>query len=379
MRFLEIKLKHKSLHFGILILTCSNSFQAQTLSNIKVPTFKLETSYVGDIVTNFNGGIKTGSTYLGLLNIKAGITTENTTWWKGGNFFINVGNTHGGKPSTTLVGDFQGVSNIEAGNLTFLYELWFKQKIGNFNLYFGLQDLNANFSTSVNGAVFTNSSFGIQSSIADNIPTPIFPLTALGGILQWKISNSFLCQTALFDGTPDDFETNPYNIHWKLSRQQGFLSVTEFQIKKSLLSGKNACYKFGIYYHQHNDTIDNEQKNGGLYFVGDQQLSDKISFFSQIGLSPKSLNKHNHYYSIGMNYTGISLGRPNDQLGLAVAYAGFDGNNIGSETAIELTYKFQINKNIYVRPDLQYIINPVGTNKKLENALVGSVRFGLVI
>jgi len=350
---------------------------AQEVAKSKESAFTFSASYVGDLVSNFNGGIKTGTTYLGLANIKAGFSTDVADWWKGGQIFVNVGNTHGGKPSETLVGDFQGISNIEAGDLTFMYELWYKQNIGNVSLTVGLQDLNANFAQSENGCAFTNSSFGIQSSIADNIPSPIFPLTALGVNFQWKISDNYKFKAAVFDGTPDDFEVNTYNMNWKLSKNQGFLAVSEFEIDNSLLKGKQGSYKFGVYYHQHNDTIDVEQRNGGLYFVGDQQITNKLSLFSQIGISPKGINKNNCFYSLGVNYKGLFKNRYNDCMGLAVAYAGIDGNSVGSETAIELDYHLQINKNLYIKPDIQYIINPAGTDQKLQNALVGSVRFGV--
>jgi len=339
--------------------------------------FSFEASYIGDVVSNFSGGIKKGTTYLGLANIKSGFDTETANWWKGGKAFINIANTHGGMPSATLVGDFQGVSNIEAGNITFLYELWYKQSVGNVDLTLGLQDLNANFAASENGALFSNSSFGIQSSIADNTLSPIFPLTALGFNVQWNISDNYFWKTAVFDGTPDDFETNPYNVEWKLNKDQGYMAVSEFQVNKSLLRGKSGCYKLGAYYHKHNDMINAEQKISGIYFVVDQQISSKLSLFSQIGFSPKSKDSHNHYYSLGLNYKGLMNKRPNDQFGLAVAYAGIDDRAIGSETAIELTYQFEINKNIYLRPDIQYIINPAGTEQKLDNALVGFIRLGV--
>jgi porin len=343
----------------------------------KESTFSFSASYTGDLVSNFSGGIKTGTTYLGLANIKVGFDTESAGWWKGGKAFVNVANTHGGKPTEALVGDFQGVSNIEAGNLTFMYELWYKQTLGNLSLTVGLQDLNANFAQSENGCTFTNSSFGIHSSIADNIPTPIYPLTALGANLQWQISGDFKLKAAVFDGTPDDFEVNPYNTDWKLTKDQGYLLVTEFEVSKSLLAGKHGTYKFGVYYHQHNDTIDVEQRNGGLYFVGDQQITNKLSLFSQIGISQKGINKNNSYYSLGVNYKGLFNNRENDCLGLALAYAGIDGNFIGSETAIELAYHFEMNKNIYLKPDIQYIVNPAGTSRKLKNALVGFIRLGV--
>ena len=365
----------KLLILCCLYVTTTNSISAQSdTTKNKAITFGF--SYIGDVVHNFRGGIKTGTTYLGLINVLADFNTENANWWKGGEVFANIGNTHGGQPSTTLIGDFQGVSNIEAGNHSLLYELWYKHNTKNVDITIGLQDLNADFAASENGALFTNSSFGIQSSIADNVAVPIFPLTALGINLKWNISESYKFQVALFDGTPDDFKTNPYNINWKLSKNQGFLSVAEFQVNKSILNDKTASYKFGVYFHEHNDSIDVEQHNGGLYIIADQQISRKISLFSQFGLSPKSINNHNHYFSLGANFNGFSKTRPNDQFGIAFNYAGIDGNRIGSESVVELTYLMQLNKNIYLRPDFQYIINPAGTNIKLNNALVGFIRFG---
>ena len=339
--------------------------------------FTLGAHYVGDLVSNFDGGLKTGTSYLGMATIEAGFSTENADWWKGGEAFAKIANTHGGEPTADLVGDFQGVSNIEAGNMTWLYELWYKQNIGPVSITAGLQDLNVNFAASEYGALFTNSSFGVHSSIADNIPAPIFPLTALGLNMEWQISDKYLLKAAIFDGTPDEFENNPFNINWKLCKTDGFLVVSEFQIDKSIIKNKNGCYKLGIYFHEHSDINVGVEKNKGFYFVGDQQITDKLSAFSQIGLSPKNINVHNHFYGIGVNYNGLIKKRPNDQCGIAVAHAGFDENTTGNETAIEMTYKFHLLPNIYIRPDIQYIINPAGTATKLDNALVGFVRLDI--
>ena len=362
---------------GVFISFIANQAMSQELKIIKEYPFKFNASYIGDVVCNFDGGIKSGTTYLGLANIKVDFNTGIVNWWKGGEVFINAGNTHGGEPSNDLIGDFQGVSNIEAGDHSFLYELWYKQSIGKVDVTFGQQDLNASFATCENGALFTNSSFGIHSSISDNVSPPIFPLTALGANIQWNISDRYLWEAAIFDGTPGDFENNPYNAKWEWNKDKGFLAITEFQIHKSLLKGKAATYKMGVYYHGRNDTLNTQKRDGGFYFVGDQQISADLSVFSQLGLSPKKLNKNNRYFSIGLNYKGIINKRPDDQFGLAVAYAGIDGNAAGSEMAVELTYKIQINKNIYLRPDIQYIINPAGTEVKLQNDLVGFIRFGV--
>lgn len=366
--------------FSLIYISAIN-LRAQEIPAIKPQALTFEASYIGEVASNFTGGISTGTRYLGLANIAAGFNMQNAGWWRGGEFRINAANTHGGEPSANLVGDFQGVSNIEAGNLTFLYELWYRQSMRNWSLTLGLQDLNAGFAASENGALFTNSSFGIHSSIADNIPSPIYPLTALGATVQWSLPDRLSIQAAIFDGTPDDFENNPYNMDWKLSRNDGYLAVMEIQFPKSLVNGLNGSYKFGGYYHQHNDTIDTEQTNYGFYFNGDQEIyrtrHGSVALFSQVGLSPKKENNNNSYLSLGIHLTGISSKRTNDEAGLAIAHAGFSRTPWRNETAMELTYRFHANENFSIKPDLQYIINPSGTDAKLKNALVGLLRVEL--
>lgn len=369
-------MKVKNIFYIIFVISLVG-FQSNIMAQKKSSALQLGVSYTGDLVSNINGGIQSGTTYLGMATLSAGFDTEKASWWKGGETFVKIANTHGGKPTATLVGDFQGVSNIEAGNLTWLYELWYKQNIGSFSITAGLQDLNINFAASENGALFTNSSFGVHSSIADNIPAPIFPLTALGLDIEWQISKNYLLKAAIFDGTPDEFENNPFNVNWKIGKTDGYLAVSEIQIQKSLIQKRTGCYKLGVYFHEHNDLNIGIEKNKGFYFVGDQQLTTKLSAFTQIGLSPKSTNLHNHFYGLGINYKGLFANRKDDQCGLALAYAGIDGNNIGSETAVELTYCCNICSNVYIRPDIQYIINPAGTDTKLDNALVGFIRFGM--
>ncbi len=88
-------------------------------------------SYTGDVVSNFSGGIKRGTNYLGFATLQAGFDTQKAGWWKGGESFVKLANTHGDEPSATLIGNFQGVSNIEAGNITWLYEFWADSVSGN--------------------------------------------------------------------------------------------------------------------------------------------------------------------------------------------------------------------------------------------------------
>ena len=340
-----------------------------------------EASYAGDVVRNFSGGIKRGTSYLGLANFKLSFITENAGLWKGGTFFINAANTHGGDPSADLIGDFHTVSNIEADDLTYIHELWFRQIFKNFEVIAGLQDLNTEFVSSEYGSMFINSTFGTPSTIADNVPSPIFPLTAVGISLKWNVSLKHSIKAAVFDGLPTDFEHNPYNLNWDLGKDEGFLAVTEYQY-----SGQSGSYRAGIYYHSQLIETGEDKKhyyNHGFYIIADQMVIKNpgreggIGVFGQVAFSPKAFNTHNFYTGMGLSWQGPFSKRVGDKLGIAFTYAGFNDLSRKSESVVEVSYKAQITENIYIQPDLQYVINPEGTDQNLRNAMVGFVRFGL--
>ncbi|WP_372776136.1 carbohydrate porin [Mangrovibacterium sp.] len=348
------------------------------------PAVSFYGSYVGDFVTNLDGGIKTGATYLGLADLFLEFDTERAGLWKGGTFMVHGANTHGGEPSANLIGDFQVVSNIEAGDHTFLYELWYSHAFGNIHTTIGLQDLNAEFANSDIGALFVNSSFGIHSVIADNIAAPIFPLTSPGITICWEVSNRLNLKTALYKGSPIDFEDNPYNLNWNLNYSDGLLWVAEANLHCGTRKNCPETIKLGAFYHEHSDDITNTgelETDYGFYLVGDHRISPAnesgkgLSIFYQLGVSPE--NDNVAYIGSGIHYTGLFSQKGKDTFGLAMGRALMSNDAGKDETTFELAYKLQLNNYLYLQPDIQYVINPRGTDLSLDNALVGLFRLGL--
>jgi len=374
--------------FLFLVITSLQNAIAQTDTIHKKSPLTIEVTYIGDAVNNFSGGIKKGSVYLGMANIRILLNTNNAGLWKNGELFINGANTHGGCPSADLSGDFQVASNLEAGNLTYLHELWYRQILGKLTVIAGLQDLCAEFLSSKNAGLFLNSSFGVHSSISSNMPVPIFPLTSLGMQIHYNFSEKITAKIALFDGLPDDFEINPHNIYWQLSGDDGYLFFSEISIN-NLIKNSTAIYKIGYYYHNsHKIAISSENRsislpeNYGVYLVMDQMVFKKengkqLSVFSQFSFCPNSINNNWYYAGLGCNYKGFIKKRTDDILGLAIATAGFKNMIHSHETTIEAEYKAQINDNLFIQPGCQYIINPSGTDIKLNNAFLATLRFGL--
>lgn len=355
----------------------------------KRASWQLSATYKGDFATNFSGGIKTGSTYLGLADLFVSFDPEKMGWWKGGKLMVHGANSHGGEPSANFIGDFQVATNIEAGNHTFLYELWYKQSFRNVTATIGLQDLNAEFASSDVAGLFLNSSFGVHSVIADNILAPIFPLTSPGVTVCWDVSEKTCLKTALYKGCPIDFDDNPYNVKWNLNHLQGLLWVTEYQHAGKSFLERTSVFKGGVFFHQHcpeSGVINAETGNEltfdyGLYLVNDLEIipddqgNKGLHAFYQLGVSPR--NDNFAYLGAGCSYTGLLSKKGLDELGLAMARGLLTKQRGKDETAVELTYKCQITDQIYLQPDFQYIIHPGGTNNALRNASAGFLRLGL--
>lgn len=360
---------------------------AQQVIENKNKPFNFGASYTGDNVNNLSGGIKAGSAYLGLANIRLNFDTEKAKIWKGGSFFLNAANTHGAMPSADLFGDMQVASNIEAGNHTFIQELFYSQTLKQMEFILGLQDLNVEFANSENAAVFLNSSFGILPLISGNIAAPIFPLTTLGFTAKWNTTDKAFWLNAIYDGSPTDFDYNPYNLNWQYNSNDGILFVSEYQYN-AVISKLSGIYKVGFYSHNHyigktfNNTIPDSLKTStyGVYTYADQNIWQEnnkgLGMFLQSGYSPCKGITNNYYLGMGLNFKGAFNQKGLDILALALAYEHFT-NHLKSETVIEISYRYQITANIFLQPDIQYIINPAGTGENLDNALAGIFRLGL--
>jgi len=326
--------------------------------------FYLPVVYKGEVVSNLCGGYATGTECLGYGTIGLGFDTEKAKFWKGGTFYVEGATTHGGSPSADYIGDAQIASNIEAGNHIYLQQLYYRQEIGDFYLSLGLLDMNSNFCVCCNSVYFHNSSFGTHSVLSYNMPAPIFPVTALGFYAGWDISDRWNVQLGIYDGNPEGFDDNPFNVYWSELGVGGFLTTSEVTYRTDL-----GEYTINGYYHT------------GLYKVGGslslcQTLfrNDRHDFnaFFYGALSERHNNILHSNLNMGLVLKGVFSKKSKDLLGLGIATSFFV--NRYTESAIELLYTHRPFSWLSLEPDLQYIINPLGEAKSLDNAFVARLR-----
>ncbi len=347
--------------------------------------------YTADFVSNLKGGIRTGSGYLGLLELKYTSGTSDLKLWKNGEIHLHGLFSHGKSVSQLLTGDCQVLSNIEAGYYPGFFEFWFSQKFGQFEFTLGQHDLNSVFVLSDHSATLLNSSFGIISSLPLNLPVPIFPIASSGLLISYQAAPKWIIRAGIYDGDPGNVETNKYNLEMKISGKEGALTILE--IEKQLSIWNQATIKTGGYFHSGGflnlDSLAQlHQGNYGLYLVVDQELWRRIgsdgglSAFFQLGLAPSYFNMVKRYQGIGLSWKGVFKKDDSDNLSFGIASSVFSPyqnlnaseNKAMTETSLELTYQIWMKSYFMLQPDFQLLINPGGTNM-LPNAWVVTLRF----
>src|SRR5947208_14872522 len=103
-------------------------------------------SYTGELVQNAGGGARRGTTFTGAAGGEVTLLLGRLVGWHGARLFVFALGTHGGAPSD-LVGDVQGVSNLEAPTKVRLEEAWLQQNLLDNRLSWlvGRYDLNTEF------------------------------------------------------------------------------------------------------------------------------------------------------------------------------------------------------------------------------------------
>ena len=337
----------------------------------------LSASYTGDLAGNVSGGIRTGHTYMGMMDLMMEMDFEAANLWKGGLLYVQFENTHGGELTSRYVGDLQTVSNLENGNFSYLYELWYKQSFSKFWFKIGKIDMNVDFLASDPAGEFINSSFGIMPT-ASSLPVCIFPKnsTALcGGI---NISENMSCNIGIFDGNPLDLEEDPYSLDFRVDSEGGVLIIGELQY-----TFNNVLFRAGGYHHTAEFMELSEQssksgKNWGVYTINDIVINDNFGMFFSAGIQPGRINEIDKYIGAGGTCTF------SEQLLGGVAFAtafvspylrDLQPDLTTHETAIELFINYAPWEFLRIQPELQYIINPGVAGA--ENSLVALARTSL--
>ena len=372
-------------------------------------------SYTNDFLANVQGGIKQGAVAIGVFQPQVDLYTAKLWGWEGGQTHVHGLLTHGPLFSPNYVGNFLGISNLEAGPVGRLYSLWYEQNAfsDRFSIRAGLMSADSQFLQSKTATNFINNGISWPEFLAANLPGggPAYPLPAPGVRVRIKPAEDWAFQAAVFSGDPSggngSNQSGPLPTGTVFSFRGRAFVIAEASYLPN--QGKDAkglpgAYRVGAWYHTStrfgDQRFDNtglsladplstgipldRTGNAGVYGVVDQMLyrvpgtDDRGLYgFFRAGGVPNDRNLIDFYADGGLVYQGLIARRPADKIGLAAAYARVGNNARGldadtglfgnvfypvrsGETMIELIYQAQLAPWWLLQPEVQYIVRPAG-------------------
>ncbi len=350
----------------------------------------------GDLLADLAGGQTIGAKPLAKLALSAAWDGRKVRH-DGLSGLVSIQYVAGGHLTADNVGDIQGADNIEAPGAVRLYEAWLSRDYDNEKGWKGgLIDLNTDFDTQEVGALFLNSSNGVGPELSHsglNGPS-IFPVTAVGVTGYWRPNGNWTLRGGIFDGTAGS-PTHPHAfvaIH--LSGSDGLFAIVQAERR----FGNGLRLEAGGWVYT--STLDSvrefasdgtplrERRARGAYatleaplFTPADDPERGLAGWVRVGLADPVVQRVHGYIGGGVVYSGLFRKRPQDQLGFAISHAitdaPFDSPGTpmqSSETAYELTYRYNLNEWLSIQPDAQYVVHPNG-DRSIGNAVVIGVRF----
>jgi len=350
-----------------------------------------EIVYLQDMFWNTRGGMNTKDSgeYPRLMGLYLELDTGKAGLWENGTVFLSFEHHAGHSPTGRNVGDWQTLDGMDADRFNQISEFWYKHTFFDNKLWLkqGKMEANVDFSAIETGLEFINSSAGLIPTI----PIPSYPDQDWGAVIGVEPIEWFGCKFGMYQGDIDGSRS----IGHSLDNLRGPMMIVEPSFKYSL-GGLPGSLNIGGWwngrnfeaYHRHPGRHENCDKAWGFYGFAQQLLwkennesaDDKqgIGVFAQYGWAPKDRCEVSDYVGGGLRWQGAIPTRDDDVLGLGafnIYFSDRAGHKEHSETAIELFYKAQIMGWLAVQPDMQYITNPGGDNKKSALVLGGRVEF----
>ena len=350
--------------------------------------------YVSETFSAVDGGERRGTTYVQQVRMGTDLDMERLAGWQGATVHLTVNDRRGVGLSSDYVGNRLPIQEAAGGYYARLTEASIEQSLmgGKLDLRLGYFAMGNDLGGMPIGCNFVNAAFCAHPlSVSGDSGWYNYPNARWGAALRYRLRPDLIVRTGLYQVNPrlndQDNAWNPF-----AGGTIGVLLPLEFEYDPGAAKGSRVLpghYKVGGYY----DTSRVTRQGGGgtvkgrygFYILADQMIwresggrsgsSRGLSVFGQFTANPQISAQITRWYAGGLVKTGTFAGRDADTVGLGFTHAVVDprlrrlhvdtapvpgsyASLPAGETAIELSYGFQANRWLVVRPDVQYILDP---------------------
>lgn len=378
--------------------------------------------YVFDLLRNPTGGLDQTTAYAGRVQFDLSLNLNRLLGARGLAFDVAASWSYGTNLSESIGNVFQ-VGEVYSGRTVELSRLFLEQTLANSKLYLKLGRVSA----ANDFAILPANIYYVNAAINGN-PLSI-PLNDPGffadPVAQWglrfliKPSDLFWVRVAAYNPDPSVGDEGNHGLDFSFNPANGVLAMAEISFRPKIRAGGEeygGLYKVGVYHDSSDfeyldDPFRTSSGQYGYYLMGEQDLfheaGDPIEVefrpffgrhiirtetpldtpFSHQGLtswfvvarSPREeISTMPVYVAGGLLYRGLFKHRDTDRAGVAVYYGRFSDRlpRQTDEIVIELNYGIHPTAWLYVTPDIQYVINPGGSD--VPSAFVIGLEVGIV-
>jgi len=357
-------------------------------------------SYVAEVSGVLDGGLRRRGSFRNLLTLELEIDLQEAIGLPGATVFAQFLSVNPDRGGSRDSGDLQVYTNIEVErHIDALTELWYQQTFldGALRFKLGKLDANSEFAFVEAGEEFAHSSAGFSPTI---FTLPTYPESATSvNVFVRTVETHRATLTlgyGLYDGaTPvDGIRTGARGPATFFSdrKSDDLFHIGQCELIWCRGGGHwftNGRAAVGGWLH----TGEFERFDGGtrsdtsgLFVVAEQQLFDPhdddrgVYLFAQYAWADRRVSEVVHHAGLGLVQRGTFPGREGDSAGVYASLAVLSdapGADFGNdELAIDVYYRLRLGSNVYVQPELQWIINPAA-DPDARDALVGGIRVGI--
>jgi porin len=369
--------------------------------------------YTGDVLANTSGGTSRGTKYMDNIDIRFELDLGRFAGWHGATALLHVISDQGSGLNAHHVHSFMGVDHIEVDtNTTKLYQAWIEQRAfdDKLALLAGLYAVDSEFDVTESSDVLLHPAFGTAPVLAQsgrNGPS-IFPTTSFGARIKYRPSPAAYFQMAVLDGVPGD-PNHPRGTHIRFEPGDGAFLIAEagfspmhletvFAPERSRRGAEpprereqrehapisKVALGYWEYTARLNDLTEVDsagnplrRRSNGAYVLAEQTLyrerqdaQQGLTTFAGYGVAERNVNRIDYSLTAGLRYEGLLPGRDEDvlALGFARAHASAKYRQVlslesgkpatSAETAVELTYRMQLQPWFALQPVIQRIARP---------------------
>lgn len=347
--------------------------------------------YMADLLGNPVGGQRQDFAYAGDLGLYLDVDFERLLGLRGVQMHTAAAWSTGYDLSAEAIGNTFTAAQIFSGDSIRLYTLAIEQFLfdDRLSVLVGRLSTADDFMTSPLYNTFVSSAFNNEpGSVLINVPGfTMYPLSTWGARIWAQPHEQFYVMAGVYNNNTDLARNSAHGVDFSLDGS--VFVVTEMGYhhnQNGSATGLPGTYKVGAYYDAsrladlRSSLAGTRRGSYGLYFLIDQMVYREGGMGSQQGLTPfvgvmlapwEHRNPLPFFVMTGLVYQGLFPDRDNDTTSFGMAYGQFstDLDDTMYEVVLEWSHTFMVAPWIMLQPDVQYIIQPGGTDA-VPNAVV---------